>query len=836
VQGKNLKPYRYYKSVLVLLFIFQGILAASGQDSSRVKVKDTIFPRVDSLKAAIVTANLRPRLKGDTTEYNTSNIRMRAYATVEELIGRLPGLQIDPDGTITYNGQKITQLLVDGEDLFGGNPTLVTRNLDASKIAKVQILDRRSDRALFTGVDDGTRTKTLNLVMKESAKDGYFGKMEAGGNTDGYYNSDAVLAAFKRKEQFTALGLAANTGTVGFTNNSSGTSSSIQLTGRITDALGASTSGGIPQFAGVALHYANTWNGPDDHIMGNYQYSHFYINPQSTIQTMQVEPGYTLLQNQQSASINQQDQHWAYGTYDWAPSTHGAFRLTFRGSSAVGQNEFSSTDSSSFGNSLVNSSQRAIRDNVIQKNITGEVSWRTQVGRPNRNLSIGININKVNNTTSGYLLSHNQFFSASGNIQIKDTVDQRKQISDQPLTLGVNLNYIEPLWSGAGLALSYGLTTVGDAPLQATYTRGDGKYQELVDSLSSHFQTQITFQNASLNLQGKTGQLSYTAGGNWLGYTYRQKDILADSVLRQHFINLAPKIVINYMPNAFTNYRILYTGYEQQPSITQLQPSKNNNDPLHLMLGNPNLRPSLNQNINLDFRRSRAWLLNANLDLRFSSNSISTKTVTDSLGRQVSQPVNVEGNHAAELALSASHKILGFNAAIHIRASYSQAANYINADLSHNNSYYTMGGFSLNKNEPDKYNFNINTNFAYYYQVSSVNTTAPMGYWTQNHSAMLTLFLLRNYEITTNVVYYWQQKTSTFSTSTTFLLWNWSITRNFLQNKLALKAQLNNLLDQNAGIARSNVNNITTETRFNVLGRHWMLMAIYHFDKQFKKK
>src|SRR6185437_15171618 len=129
---------------------------------------------------------------------------------------RLPGLQIAADGTITYNGQKIQRLLVDGEDIFGSDPTMVTRSFDASKISRVQILDRKSDQAIFTGIDDGSRTKTLNLVMKESAKDGYFGRAEAGGNTREYFNLNGALAAFHDKEQFTALGLSSNTGVLGF--------------------------------------------------------------------------------------------------------------------------------------------------------------------------------------------------------------------------------------------------------------------------------------------------------------------------------------------------------------------------------------------------------------------------------------------------------------------------------------------------------------------------------------------------------------------------------------------------------------------------------------------
>jgi hypothetical protein len=837
VQGKPLIPYRYCNSALALLFLLQGTLSAFGQDSTRrVQPKDTIFPRVDSLKAAIVTAILRPRMKGDTTEYNTDNIRLRANANVEELLRQLPGLQVDANGNIIFNGERIERLLVDGEDLFGGNPTLVTRNFDASKISRVQVLDRKTDQAIFTGIDDGTRTKTLNLVLKESAKDGYFGKIEAGSNTDGYYTSNVALAAFKQKEQFTALGLTANTGTLGVSNTAGDASGSVSFVNEGSDPLAASAGVGIPQFSGAALHYANTWNGADDHIVGNYQYSHFLTRPQTTIQTIQAEPNSLYRQNLQNQSVNQQDLHWLYGTYDWAPSSKEALKITFHGSNAQGQNQLSSVGQSSFNDTSVNASRRTIQDRVALTSAGGNISWRTIIKRPDRVFSMAFEMSKVAQTTNGFLYSLNKFYSPNGTAQSQDTVDQRKGISSHPLSIGGSLSYTEPIWSGAILAANYSLAVDRDEPLQVTYNRGDGKYQEIVDSLSSHFQTQTISQNGILNLQGKLRHLNYTVGSNWLVYSHRQKDLLADSSLNQHYFNLAPKIILNYTPNTSTNLRFFYTASTRQPSNAQLQPVKNNNDPLHINLGNPALKPAFNQSFRLEFHRLKAWLINLSLRLNVASKSISTKTITDSLGRQISQPVNVDGGRAAMLNFSIMRKVLGFDAGVHATGNYSQTVNYINADLNHTNIYTGSGGFSLNKNVPEKYTLQLNTDFSYLSQVSSVNIASPIRYWTQSHYLALTVFILRNYEINSNAVYTWQQKTSQFTANTSVLLLNGSVSRNILNERLALKAQWSNILNQNTGASRAAINNINTQTTTNILGRYWMLSVIYHFDKKFKQK
>jgi len=145
------------KLSILFLLVFSGINSIQGQVRIAPNTRnDTILAKVDSLKAAIVIAVMRPRMRGDTLEYNVENMSMQPNAAVEELLRRLPGLRIDFNGNITYNGQKIEHLLVDGQDIFGSTPTMLTRNFSADKIALVQILDRKSDDASFTGIDDGT--------------------------------------------------------------------------------------------------------------------------------------------------------------------------------------------------------------------------------------------------------------------------------------------------------------------------------------------------------------------------------------------------------------------------------------------------------------------------------------------------------------------------------------------------------------------------------------------------------------------------------------------------------------------------------------------------------
>ncbi|HZE86508.1 MAG TPA: hypothetical protein VE035_19440, partial [Puia sp.] len=171
--------------------------------------------KVVMLSSIIVKPHhIPPRINGDTLEFNVNYLKLKANASVEELLKRLPGVEIDQNGNIVVNGEKIGHLLVDGEDIFGNNPSIFTRNFNADMISKVEVLNKKSKQSEFSGIDDGQNTKTINLILKEDKKRGAFTKLEAGDSPQGYYNYNGLLGSFKGTEQFVLLALAANNGNI----------------------------------------------------------------------------------------------------------------------------------------------------------------------------------------------------------------------------------------------------------------------------------------------------------------------------------------------------------------------------------------------------------------------------------------------------------------------------------------------------------------------------------------------------------------------------------------------------------------------------------------------
>src|SRR6187401_2920055 len=158
-----------------------------------------LTPKSKLLSEVIVRSGSPIKIKGDTLVYTADSFKVRPGANVEELLRRLPGITVDKSGQITAMGERVTKVLVDGEEFFGTDPGVATKNIRADAVQEVQVFDKKSDQAAFTGIDDGVKDKTINLKLKDDKKKGYFGKVSGSGGLPAYYNNTAMLNAFKAK-------------------------------------------------------------------------------------------------------------------------------------------------------------------------------------------------------------------------------------------------------------------------------------------------------------------------------------------------------------------------------------------------------------------------------------------------------------------------------------------------------------------------------------------------------------------------------------------------------------------------------------------------------------
>jgi len=234
------------------------------------------------LQEVVVSSGAAIRMKGDTLEYTADSFALRPNANVEELLKRMPGIQVQKNGKIIAQGKEVKKVLVDGDEFFSDDPALALKYLSANAIDKVQVFDGRSEQAIFTGIDDGKRTKTINLKLKKNSKNGYFGKLATGSDGKDFYNNEAMAALFKNAKKISVFGLASKIGREGIPNNEL-----TKYVGKDYETIVAGTSSiyntdndyenenyygnGLPAVLNGGFHYSNKWKQNRQKLFTNYR-------------------------------------------------------------------------------------------------------------------------------------------------------------------------------------------------------------------------------------------------------------------------------------------------------------------------------------------------------------------------------------------------------------------------------------------------------------------------------------------------------------------------------------------------------------------------------------
>ena len=791
-----------------------------------------LIPKSDTLAPIIVTPRESlVRLKGDTLEYSTAGVQLKAHATVEELLLRLPGVRVDPDGSIFVNGRKVDRLLIDGEDIFGHGSDLknITRNFNGDLFSKVQVLDKKSDRADFTGIDDGQAIHTLNLVVKQVKKQGYWGKIEGGFGSGDYYNSTGLIGAFREKQQFAALGLASNTGTTGFSgSSSSGDAAEFSTSNTASDALGATAGTGIPQATGGGVHYVDKRPGKNGHLAADYSYGRLFDQPYTSSIIQQLLPDTLYLQRQTGKSTNSSDEHRFSTIYDTKPDTASVLHLAFNGRTITSENHLSTTTVTYLNNTLVNKSNRSISSEVGNKSFDGSLYW-------NRNLAKGgiisatIDLDNGMNTSTGLLNTTEQFTHIAG-----DSTDERKSFRSNDLHIEATANYTKNLGRTSYLAFTYGFSSQSSEVKNSTFGKGDGKYLDLIDSLSLDYVAKTMANRAAINLTIRDRKYAVITNITVLRQTLTENDHISFNKNSFQYPFLSPHLMGHY---SFDEKHILYFNFwrtQSLPSVAQLQPLQNNIDPLHISIGNSSLRPTVLNDFALRIFQFQPYTANLGIQGSIQENSLSNKVSTDSLGRQITQAVNVQGGQSIMSYIDADKHLVpaAVDAGASLSASFDHTHTFAGNIPTTNNNYSLAAKIRLAKVFDDKYRIQMTADISYVYIKSSVNSAATQ-YWSQKHSLFADLQLPSGINWNSNCSVVIFQKTAAFAGRNRLLFLDTYFSKDFIRSVLSIKVQAKNLFNQNGNIRREQTGNQISEmTSNNLAPRYFLVTVVYHFIKK----
>ena len=795
------------------------------------------------------------RIKGDTTEFNADSFRTEANASVEDLLKKLPGIQVDRNGKITAQGETVKKVLVDGEEFFGDDPTLVTQNLRADMVDKVQVYDKKSDQATFTGIDDGQREKTINLKLKNGKKNGYFGRLTADVGTDGYYDEQLMANYFKNKEKIAVYGIISNTGKTGlnwserdnYGQSVLGTADvdestgfiSIQNTNDDLDTWSGRFEGqGYPAVKTGGVHFNNKWDDEMQSLNGNYKYMDLSVKGNSTTNTETILPDTLYYNNQKQTFNNRIIRHSVNSIYEMKFDSSTSLKIMADGGTdhKTTYDQYES-DYLASDSSMVNSNNRTTSTVGDNRAVNSNFLFRKKMHRVGRTFSLNVRENYTDNTSAGYLNSNTQFYS-KGIPSSDSLIDQYKDYHTKTTLIDSKATYTEPLSKVSFLVANFGVLVNNSHSDRNSYNQDlTGKFSVLDSIYSNNYQYNVFTEKGGLAYNFVKKKMRFAAGADVGFAKFHQSDLVADTSATRHFVNWFPTASFMY---SFTNMRRLnfqYNGIPQQPSVTEIQPILTNENPLNVYIGNPGLKPQFTHRMSVFFNDYKVltdrgiW---ANVWVNFTPNDISTSTYVDASGKQTNQYVNVNGTYSVGGWMSYSFKWkkpdirFGFNANPNINNNVS----YVNGlrNNTHSNSF-TFGP-SLYKSKEKKYDFDVNFNATYTKSTSSINTGIVTEYWTYQIETGGNLYLPLKFQIHADANINLRPKSSAFPTSNNVTLINGWVGKKFLKHdQLLFKVAVNDLLNQNVGFNRTVNSNFISQNTYSTIRRYGMVSIVWNFTK-----
>ncbi|MBW0179042.1 TonB-dependent receptor [Sediminibacterium sp.] len=814
----------------------------------------------DVLKSGEVTVTARRApvtINGDTVEFNTENFKTQPNAVVEDLLKRLPGVTVDNDGTIRVNGQRVNRVLVNGKEFFTGDPKIATKNLDADAVDKVQVFDKKSDRSEFTGIDDGNSEKAINLKLKKDRNKSTFGRIAGGaGGDDGRYDAQTNINRFNGDQQLSLLGMANNVNKQGFSltdimnfsgdlargMRNSGGGVSISIGGGGGDnglpvtGLGQNQQGVATTYAG-GVNYNDLWNKKSN-VNTSGMFSDIDLLTNRITNRQNLLPGNTFdyISNSNSARKVQQ-QRWN-GSIDHKFDTMISLKVTPQVSAQQNNtNTYSSYSSTNKNGLKINDGFSDSKTQSDALNLSATALYRQRLKKKGRTISGNFTLNYNDSKQTGDLYTRNTFYAAG--VALRDSITNQKNTRNAiTRNFGGTITYTEPIGRRSLLEISSFYNTNSGQSDRKTYdyNSGSGKYDQYNTILSNDFTSSYNYGGGTVNFRSNMNKVILTVGSSFQSATLRSTNNTNSNVIEQRFSDLLPSANIQYRFTSSKTLSMNLNTSTTQPSTAQLQPIADVSDPLNTYTGNPNLKRSYVQSVNLSFFSTNVYTqrnLFAFVSATKTNNAIVNSDQIQPNGSRVSMPVNADGQYFVFGSVNAGFPIKKIKSRIDIGISTNYTRNIAFLNGARNNIANLGVGPSLNYSFAQDGLMDINASArlsiskATYSLQPMLNTNYLQQTYNVEMNNYLPLGLVMNnsFNYTVN-----SGRADGFNTKIPY--WNASLAKGFMKNKRAeLKLSVFDMLNKNIGINRSANQNYIEDTRYNVLQRYFLLSFTYRLNK-----
>ncbi len=771
-------------------------------------------------------------LKEDTVEFNADSYKLPPSSMVEDLIKKLPGVDIDADGNITAGGKPIKRILVDGKEFFGDDVAVALQNINVEILSKLQVIDRKSEEARLTGVDDGEDEKVINLTVKEGMKKGWFGTSSAAVGNKNRYELATMTNRFVGDNQFSILGGINNINNRGLSDSGS----------QIQSGSNTSSHGGLSTYAQLGTNFSY-YNNEVLRINGNVM----------ATGSEQYQLRNTDRENILANSSTYYTQDYKYNSRAGGVSSN--FRIRWRIDSLTNLtvtpvfkvnkynydsfNDFQTIreDSSNINNGFEQrESERMAYNYNIQATLVRSSKYKK--GRKG-----SVSFTFYGNNVDGDLYSDSETFYGDSLLKPEDynvkILDQWQKDNNDKLGYRTRLTYIEPLSDGKFLQFAYTLHHSNTTSKRYTYNWDDATnaYETDFDSIySDDVRNEVLTQNLNVNFRHVKAKYNYTVGFNMdPSYTKSINVFDEDRSFVRNTINWGPTANLIYLWSKHNNIRLQYRGRTQEPSISQLQPSKNVTNPLNIREGNLDLSPSYINMYSVNYslyKPESQRSVYASLQGKFVNNSIVNKTTyDDETGVRTTKPINVNGvwdiNGALNTHIPLKDKRFKFNN--NVRTSYAQQVGFTNElkNLARTLTVREKVSFRFSN---DDISLETRGNYTYSRTQNTISSTKDNE--VMEYGGTFTALYYLPFDLTLGTDFTYLGKSGyTSNINPNEFLWNLQANYEFLKNKRAsLYFRYYDLLQQQTAVRRRVTADYIEDTTINSLTSYFMIGFVYRLN------
>lgn len=787
--------------------------------------------------------------RGDTLVYVADSFKVKENAVVEDLLKKLPGMSVDANGKITNQGKEIGKVLVDGDEFFGSDPTMATKNLAANGVDQVQVYEKDAE----DGSDE--KIQVLDLKLKDEAKKGYFGKANLAGGVNqlkapnsGFYESELLLNKYSKDQKMAVFGLASNTPKTNFGWGDMfkfGISDGRNWMNESDDPSGFSdndnnNSEGIPQTIKTGFYIdQKAWKGA--RVRLNYTYSQFDVTAgsQSLSQYILTDTTYTTDVN----NTNQEGYKQHAIGLKFTQQIDSLSRIEFEPKIDISNTSFKSNSFTRFlaeSDTLTRTTDVNNSTESAGLSVNSTVRYFKDFKKKNRKLLARYNMVSTDNMSDGRLNTFDND-KLTGDTIFLGTFDQKKENRNTTLAHTAYLNYVEPIAKKWKAEFDYEYYKNANDQRKTSLNPINGEYVSVDSLFSNQFSSDRQQQRAGAFLIYENGKGRISVGSRIRNITIANYNFITNTTINQRQVDVLPRVVLTYKFTQSSRLRVQYNTNSSLPSVDQLQPVRDNSRPTFIMKGNPDLRPNYTHTLNANYNMwsgLSGFYIYSGLSYTLQNDAFSTATDFEANGTTFTQSINVDRadymNYWGGVALPFKNiKDLKLN--VNLNGNYSSSENLINGLKNGTKNLGVGTDLSLEYNG-DSLNLELGAGIDYNKPTNTLSTFSNQPFTNYNFTSRIDWTLPHRWFFKTDATYNINTgRTDGYNIN--FVIWNMSINRSFLKTgNLLFGIEAYDILNQNVSNFRTINNNVIVDQRTNIIRRYFMAKMTLKFNNNKTKE